>query len=54
MGRRVLRTAIGAPAPSAERIDAVLDAAAGPRGGLSIELGGGRTASVRARRIRLG
>ncbi|MGZ8512021.1 MAG: tRNA lysidine(34) synthetase TilS [Candidatus Limnocylindria bacterium] len=54
LGRRVLRTAIGAPAPSAERIDAVLDAAAGPRGGLSIELGGGRTASVRARRIRLG
>jgi len=54
LGRRVLRAAIGAPAPSAERIDAVLEAAAGPRGGLRIELGAGRTASVRERRIRIG
>ncbi len=54
LGRRVLRAAIGVPAPSAERIDAVLEAAAGPRGGLSIELGVGRTASVRERRIRIG
>jgi tRNA(Ile)-lysidine synthase len=54
LGRRVLRAAIGEPAPSAERIDAVLDAATGPRGGLRIELGGGRTASVRERRIRIG
>jgi len=53
LGRRVLRQAIGDPAPSAERIDALLDAAEGPRGGLSIEMGAGRSASVRERRIRL-
>jgi tRNA(Ile)-lysidine synthase len=53
LGRRVLRLAIGDPAPSAERIDALLDAAEGPRGGISIELGGDRRASVRERRIRL-
>ena len=53
LGRRVLRLAIGDPAPSAERIEALLDAAEGPRGGLTIELGGGRRASVRERRIRL-
>ena len=53
MGRRVLRLAIGAPAPSAERIDAVLDAAEGPRGGVRMELGGRRTASVRERLIRI-
>jgi len=53
LGRRVLRLAIGDPAPSAERIDALLDAAEGPRGGLSIELGANRRASVRERRIRL-
>ena len=53
LGRRVLRLAIGDPAPSAERIEALLDAAEGPRGGVSIELGGGRRASVRERRIRL-
>ena len=52
-GRRVLRLAIGDPAPSAERIEALLDAAEGPRGGVTIELGGGRRASVRERRIRL-
>ena len=54
LGRRVLRLALGAPAPSAERVEALLDAAEGPRGGVSIELGGGRVASVRERRIRIG
>ena len=34
IGRRVLRLAIGEPSPSAERIEALLDAAEGPRGGL--------------------
>jgi tRNA(Ile)-lysidine synthase len=53
LGRRVLRLAIGDPAPTAERIEALLDAAEGPRGGLSIELGGGRRGSVSERRIRL-
>ncbi|MBA3689298.1 MAG: tRNA lysidine(34) synthetase TilS, partial [Chloroflexi bacterium] len=38
LGRRVLRRAIGDSAPSAERIEALLDAAEGPRGGLIIEL----------------
>ncbi len=54
LGRRVLRAAIGTPPPSAERIDAVLEAAEGPRGGLRIELGAGRIASVLERRIRNG
>jgi tRNA(Ile)-lysidine synthase len=54
LGRRVLRLAIGDPAPAAERVDAVLDAASGPRGGLVIELGRGRTATIRGRRIRIG
>jgi tRNA(Ile)-lysidine synthase len=53
LGRRVLRLAIGDPAPSAERIEALLNAAEGPRGGITIELGGRRRASVRERRIRL-
>ena len=53
LGRRVLRVAIGEPAPSAERIEALLEAAAGDRGGVTIELGGGRSASVRERRIRV-
>ena len=51
LGRRVLRIAIGDPAPSAERIEALLKAAIGDRGGVRIELGGGRAASVRDRRI---
>ena len=51
LGRRVLRVAMGAPAPPAERIEALLEAAEGPRGGIRIELGGGRSASVRERRI---
>jgi tRNA(Ile)-lysidine synthase len=54
LGRRVLRVAIGDPAPSAERIETLLDAAAGERGGVTIELGGARSASVRGRRIRIG
>jgi len=53
LGRRVLRLAIGDPAPSAERIEATLDAAEGERGGVRIELGRGREASVIHRRIRL-
>jgi tRNA(Ile)-lysidine synthase len=53
LGRRMLRLAIGDPAPSAERLEALLEAAAGERGGVTIELGGGRSASVRQRRIRL-
>jgi tRNA(Ile)-lysidine synthase len=53
LGRRILRIAIGGPAPSAERVDALLEAAGGDRGGVRIELGGGRSASVRNRRIRI-
>lgn len=53
LGRRVLRLAIGDPPPSAERIEALLEAAAGARGGVTIELGGGRSASVRKRLILL-
>lgn len=53
LGRRVLRLALGDPAPSAERVEAVLDAAEGPHGGVTIELGRGRSATVRERRIRL-
>jgi tRNA(Ile)-lysidine synthase len=53
LGRRVLRLAIGGSAPAAERIEALLDAAEGARGGVVIELGGGRSASVRERRITL-
>ncbi len=51
LGRRVLRLAIGDPAPSAERVDALLQAGSAARGGVTIELGGGRRASVRRRRI---
>jgi tRNA(Ile)-lysidine synthase len=54
LGRRVLRLAIGDPAPSFERIEALLEAAQGARGGITIELGGGHHAVVRERRIRLG
>ncbi len=54
LGRRVLRLAIGDPAPAADRIEALLEAASGPRGGLSIELGRGRAAEVRGRRIVIG
>ncbi|HUG94768.1 MAG TPA: tRNA lysidine(34) synthetase TilS [Pleomorphomonadaceae bacterium] len=54
LGSRVLRLAIGDPAPAADRIEALLAAASGPRGGLVIELGRGRKATVRGRRIRIG
>jgi tRNA(Ile)-lysidine synthase len=54
LGRRLLRLAIGEPVPPAERVEALLDAAEGPRGGLTIELGGGRRAQIRERRITLG
>ena len=54
LGRRVLRLALGEPAPSAERVEALLEAAAGDRGGVRIELGGGRVASVSRRVIRFG
>jgi tRNA(Ile)-lysidine synthase len=53
LGRRVLRLAIGEPAPSAERLEALMDAASGDRGGVTIELGAGRAATVRDRRIRI-
>ena len=53
LGRRILRLALGDPPPGAERIEGLLDAAQGPRGGVTIELGGGRRASVRERRIRV-
>ena len=51
LARRVLRLAIGNPAPSAERLEALLEAAGGARGGVRIELGGGRVASVHGRHI---
>ena len=54
LGRRILRLAVGEPAASAERIEALLEAASGDRGGVTIELGGGRSASVRGRRIAIG
>ena len=53
LGRRVMRLAIGDPAPSAERLEALLDAAEGERGGVSIELGRRRSASVHRRRVQL-
>jgi tRNA(Ile)-lysidine synthase len=53
LGSRILRIAIGEPAPSAERVEALLEAAAGERGGVTIELGGSRVASVSGRRIRI-
>ena len=53
LGRRMLRIAIGAPVSSAERVEALLEAAAGDRGGVRIELGGGRVASVKGRVIRI-
>ena len=54
LGRRVLRLAIGDPAPPADRIEAILEAAARSRGGVVIELGRGRTALIRGRHIVIG
>jgi tRNA(Ile)-lysidine synthase len=51
LGRRVMRLAIGEPAPTAERVEALLDAASAGRGGRTIELGGGRSASVLRKQI---
>jgi tRNA(Ile)-lysidine synthase len=53
LGRRALRLACGVPAPAAERIEALLDAAEGQRGGVRIELGGGIVAVIRERCIRI-
>lgn len=53
LGRRLLRLAIGDPAPSAERVEALRAAAEAERGGVVIELGAGRIASVRGRRVRI-
>ena len=50
IGRRVIRLAAGAALPL-ERVEALLDAAEGARGGVHIELGGGRSATVRGRII---
>jgi len=51
LARRALRQAAGDPAPTAERIEALDAAARGTRGGVTIELGAGRIATVRRRRI---
>jgi tRNA(Ile)-lysidine synthase len=53
VARRVLRRAAGSPPPSAERIEALLAAASGDQGGVTIELGAARSALVRGRRIRI-
>ena len=53
LGRRIIRIAVGDPAASAERVEALIEAAAGVRGGVRIELGGGRVASVKGRIIRI-
>jgi tRNA(Ile)-lysidine synthase len=49
---RVLRLAIGPPAPSEERISALAAAATGP-GGRVVELGRGRSATLRRHRLRI-
>jgi len=54
LGRRVLRIAVGEPSPNAERLEALVEAAAGEHGGVTIELGGSRVASVRGRRVHIG
>ena len=53
LGRRIIRIAVGDPAASAERVEALIEAAAGVRGGVRIEIGGGRVASVKGRIIRI-
>ncbi len=53
LARRALRQAAGEPAPTAERIEALDAAARASRGGTTVELGGGRTATVRRHTITL-
>jgi tRNA(Ile)-lysidine synthase len=53
IARRVLRLAIGDPFPPAERIDALLSAAARDAGGRTIQLGAGRRAVIRRHRLRI-
>ncbi len=53
LGRRIIRLAVGHGLPTAERVEALLEAAEGNRGSVRIELGGGRVASVRERHIRV-
>ena len=53
IGRRVVRLALGTPLRM-ERVEALLDAAEGARGGVRIELGAGRWADVRGRVIAVG
>ncbi len=53
IGGRILRLAIGPPSPGAERLDALLAAAASGRGGRTIELGHGRRAIIRGHRLRI-
>jgi tRNA(Ile)-lysidine synthase len=53
IGRRLLRLAAGAPAPTAERIEALLTALGEGRGGRVIELGRGRQAMASKDRVRI-
>jgi tRNA(Ile)-lysidine synthase len=50
LGRRLIRLALGW-APAFERVEALLDAAEGGRGGSVVELGGGWRAEIRRRSI---
>ena len=50
---RIVRAAAGAPAPSSERTEALVDAANRGRGGRVIELGSGRNAVLRGGRVRI-
>ncbi len=54
LGRRVVRIAVGAFVPSAERVEALLTAASAGHGGTRIELGDGRIATITRRSILLG
>ena len=53
IGRRLVRLAAGAPAPSAERVEALVSALGERRGGRVIELGGGRRAMASSDRVRI-
>ena len=50
---RMVRAAVGAPAPSSERTEALVAAANDGRGGRVIELGSGRNAVLRGGRVRI-